>query len=541
MPDSQMNEEAFRALCDAHVEGTLTPEQHETLSQTLRDDPSRRRFFVEYCSLDAGLKLGTGASPFEQLPEELADELDQATNTDIDVLPAASGFGFHRWGIAALLVLALFLTAVVVSRDSEPGVARVTHIEGDLRVNQDRTLAVGDDLFAGDKLTMKTGLIELAYRESGVHALVTAPLSLEIDSTMQVQLIEGEMKLVVPPQGIGFVVDTPERKITDLGTSFVVKASNAGSRVLVLDGRISVQGDDGGGAQLLQEGDLAKFGRDGRVQMRLRSDQHPDIPERVSGSLEPGPTSLRGRILGFELEPAIPRQQQKQDVVARQILPFVASGFRDHTSLEPMKQGAPHRFSGISGAYPTFPVRAGLESFAPEYGWLAWYQGQVLPPTPGRYRFWGYADNHLLVAIDGKPVFEGSRRDSPFKELGVPRTDHPSYPCLNAMAGFACGDWFEVGSEGVQLDLVFGEIMNQGTYGLLLIEREGESYEETTWGQPRWSLFLTEPPTYEEIAELETLREQMEAKLVGSFSVREEAQWDVVAPSERKIPPTGNL
>ena len=50
-------------------------------------------------------------------------------------------------------------------------------------------------------------------------------------------LREGQIKLVVPPQGIGFVVDTMERKFVDLGTSFVVQASSLGSRVLVWMGK----------------------------------------------------------------------------------------------------------------------------------------------------------------------------------------------------------------------------------------------------------------------------------------------------------------
>jgi hypothetical protein len=50
-------------------------------------------------------------------------------------------------------------------------------------------------------------------------------------------------------------------------------------------------------------------------------------------------------------------------------------------------------------------------------GWLTWYIGEVAPPRPGRYRFWGYADNNLLVAIDGKPVFDGSRDGSAFREF----------------------------------------------------------------------------------------------------------------------------
>ena len=399
------------------------------------------------------------------------------------------------------------------------------HVEGEAWVNQERSLAKGDELFPGEKLTMTSGLIELAYRESGVHALATAPLILEMNSTMQVNLAKGEMKLVVPPQGIGFVVDTPERKITDLGTSFVVKANELGSRVLVLDGQIAIHGESDDDRQVMVKGELAKFGRDGQNQLRKRNEQHPDIAELLAASLTPTPTSLRGRILGFEGEPAIPRQRRNQDVIARQILPLVESGFQDLSCLNAVKHGTPLRFSGIAGSYRAFPERAGLEPYSPEFGWLAWYRGQVQPPKPGRYRFWGYADNHLLVSIDGEPVFEGSRRDSPFKELGIPRTDHPSYPCLNATAGFACGSWFELGSDGAQLDLVFGEIMNHSTSGLLLIEREGETYEETYWGQPKWPLFLTETPTEEEIAELENLREQMEAKLLGSFSISAEATW----------------
>ena len=62
---------------------------------------------------------------------------------------------------------------------------------------------------------------------------------------------------------------------------------------------------------------------------------------------------------------------------------------------------------------------------------------------------------------------------------------------------------------------------------MLLIEREGASYDETFWGQPKWSLFLTEPLTDSQITELENLREHMEEKLMGSFSISEEAIWKV--------------
>lgn len=500
-------------LLHRYLDGAISPEEFKSLEELLRADVEARRTLRTLATID---------SKWQQLAAD--EDVVVAAPTQLDPGPAKR-FWPVAAGIAALLMLGLFVAVILNSGESKQGVARVIHIEGEGWVNEERSLAKGDELFPGDKLTMASGLIELAYRESGVHALATAPLILEMDSTMRVNLAKGEMKLVVPPQGIGFVVDTPERKITDLGTSFVVKASETGSRVLVLDGQIAVNRENGGDRQLLVEGDLAKFGRDGKIHLPV--EQHPDIAEISLSSLSPNSASLRGRILGFEGSPATPRLRRNQDVIARQILPLVRSGFQDRACLDSMKQGAPLRFSGIAGSYKTFPDRAGLAPYSREFGWIVWYRAQVSPPEPGRYRFWGYADNHLLVSIDGKPVFEGSRRDSPFKELGIARSDHPSYPCLNATAGFACGSWFELGSEGARLDLVFGEIMNHETSGLLLIEREGETYEETYWGQPKWPLFLTEPPAAAEIAELEDLCEQMEGKLIGSFSISSEAIWNV--------------
>jgi hypothetical protein len=57
------------------------------------------------------------------------------------------------------------------------------------------------------------------------------------------------------------------------------------------------------------------------------------------------------------------------------------------------------------------------------------------------------------------------------------------------------------------------------------LERADETYEETLWGQPKWPLFLTEPPTEPEVIELENLRRHMEEKLMGSFSIDAATIW----------------
>ena len=170
----------------------------------------------------------------------------------------------------------------------------------------------------------------------------------------------------------------------------------------------------------------------------------------------PNDASLPGIVVGYDSSTAITKNTPHDDVIARELLPLIRSEFKDRSSIKAFKQGEPLRFRGIAGAYHEFPDRTGLAPYSRKGGWIAWYHGQVIPPRAGRYRFWGYADNHLLVAINGKPVFEGSRRDSCFKELGIERTDNPALPCLIAPAGFACSEWIELRSDSIQLDILFG-------------------------------------------------------------------------------------
>lgn len=78
------------------------------------------------------------------------------------------------------------------------------------------------------------------------------------------------------------------------------------------------------------------------------------------------------------------------------------------------------------------------------------------------------------------------------------------------------------------LDLLFGEKHGNLTYALLLIEREGDRYEETARGQPKWPLFLTRVPDPSQGAELEALQEFLEKKLLGGFSIDESSIWQTL-------------
>ena len=141
--------------------------------------------------------------------------------------------------------------------------------------------------------------------------------------------------------------------------------------------------------------------------------------------------------------------------MGRHFVPLVESGFTDEGALADLVEGHTLAFNGIAGAHNKLADYARTSESTRYRPWMMWYQGKVQAPKPGRYRFWGYADNYLLVAINGKSVFNGSRFDTALREeLAVKSELHPSFPCFNAKAGIASGEWIELGDEPVQIDIM---------------------------------------------------------------------------------------
>ena len=79
------------------------------------------------------------------------------------------------------------------------GIARIIRVEGSGTINASTQLENGMEIFSDADLSMKKGLVEIAYRNTGVHMIATAPLEMHLESDMQLMLNKGEVKLVVPP------------------------------------------------------------------------------------------------------------------------------------------------------------------------------------------------------------------------------------------------------------------------------------------------------------------------------------------------------
>ncbi|MDG1138117.1 MAG: hypothetical protein P8N49_01185 [Opitutales bacterium] len=535
MKNFEKDQDFLDLLAAWHENKNLTPVRRRSLLARLTNDSELRQELAREIEM-AGLTRAAQAGEHRwlELEEILQSDISQNSSgfehsimEKLKSSPQKSSkkvisFPQFSWiGLAASFIFLFFHFSN--EQQDKQGVAEIIRLEGKKNSGNIKRI-----LAKGEEFTFEQGLVEMAFRESGVHLVGTGPLQMTLVGNDRVFLKKGEIKLVVPPQGIGFVVDTMERKFVDLGTSFVVQANTQGSKVLVLDGEIAVGARNSRPSQLMRKGSMADFDRGSK--MKMRSGKPSGVPEISLPIMLATPSSLQGQIIGFqESSPNLQKSNENSEHgIAGQFLPLIQSKFQNQSCLQELTFGRPLRFAGIAGTYNRYPNAASLSPYDSERGWLMWYDGKLQAPQPGRYRFWGYADNHLLVAVNGKPVFEGSRYDSSFRnKLNIFRNNHPSFPCLNARAGFARGEWFEVRGEPVDIDLLFGESSKNQTSGILLIEQEGIDYENTYWGQPKWPLFLTELPEEKQLVELDELRIHMEENIQGSFSISADSIWTV--------------
>ena len=139
---------------------------------------------------------------------------------------------------------------------------------------------------------------------------------------------------------------------------------------------------------------------------------------------------------------------------------------------------------------PTMPTLAaprafGVQKRAPRAVWVIHYKGQVVPPEDGTYRFVGFGDDVLIVAVNEKVVLISNWAYLNFKiHAGTPAGD-----CLKA------GLWFDgQASKPIDLDVLCCDNGDPGGVcaAFVLIEKKGETYAMNN-GHPILPIFQLAP------------------------------------------------
>jgi hypothetical protein len=96
----------------------------------------------------------------------------------------------------------------------------------------------GTELRAG-KYRLDQGLLHLQFG-GGVMVYVEAPARFDAVSDKRVTLHSGRLSANVPPEGVGFTVETPAAEVIDFGTEFSVEVESGASEVHVFEGLVRV-------------------------------------------------------------------------------------------------------------------------------------------------------------------------------------------------------------------------------------------------------------------------------------------------------------
>jgi hypothetical protein len=210
--------------------GSATEEETAELQQELKKDAGLRALYLDYINLDLALEAKAEAMEETHTPKVVS----------ISSLDARPTRNRSRWrplaAAAAIAALIVVSASLLISSRGEP-VAKIQ------TARKSTDFSAGEQLRTDQILKLSSGRIKIGF-ESGAILAVKAPAELRILGTNSAQLKRGLVTVRVPGRIKGFVLHTPQERVTDLGTSFGVEVGRAGeTSISVFEGEIEIGAD----------------------------------------------------------------------------------------------------------------------------------------------------------------------------------------------------------------------------------------------------------------------------------------------------------
>ncbi len=207
----------FEEMCHAVLEGTANEAQIAHFQRCLHEDATLREEYLVQMRLHALLSWQHG-------------------RVSVAVKPAKV-MRWASWRPALAMAAAVALLAGLATwygmTPSHDAVALQI-------VEADATPFVKGQRVSLHELKMESGTLHFQL-DSGVLVEATGPVEMKLLNAMHLRLLRGNVTVDVGDRGKGFVVDTPQAHVVDLGTRFGVDASDsAHTDVVVFQGKVEV-------------------------------------------------------------------------------------------------------------------------------------------------------------------------------------------------------------------------------------------------------------------------------------------------------------
>ena len=163
-------------------------------------------------------------------------------------------------GIAAAILLFVLNPALMINSENElpliKSVARVTAFSGKGNVLE------GDWLKPG-LVELIEGKIEITF-DSGAVILLQGKSSLKLETVKRAYLNYGKMSAKVPEEAIGFIINTPQGTVVDLGTEFAISVDDENAmEVHVIEGEVEAGSVQGNEPKLLKKDESLRIEQNG--------------------------------------------------------------------------------------------------------------------------------------------------------------------------------------------------------------------------------------------------------------------------------------
>jgi len=234
-------------LIDRFLEADVSGDEAEEVLQWL-ETPANLDRFARRAELHADLRSSLRRRRIQVSVLEACDENGVAhARASSARSNGAGGRLFRRlarFGAVAFLTGAGLLMAFLM-RGQAPGPVPSQPFLATVVNEIDAVLTSGGSAWDQTGLTageyrLQQGLLHLRF-DGGVMVYVEAPARIDAVSGKRLILQSGRLSASVPPEGIGFTVETPEAEVIDFGTEFSVEVSSGTSEVHVFDGLVRVQ------------------------------------------------------------------------------------------------------------------------------------------------------------------------------------------------------------------------------------------------------------------------------------------------------------
>jgi anti-sigma factor RsiW len=286
--------QTFDQRVHAYLDGEITPESFDLFCAELSADPLLRQRFFKLSALDSAIaqvaddqdRHHTIEAVLSYDKQEAGQEIEEdsvfrlyqsieprvetwsgsSVRTD-DILPLA-GYAARlalrnphviKGLVAAAMVMGLLLAIALISSQKYPQSTPLAHDSATTvdRLDEARELVAvasltgerdavwdrrpGQDLFAGQRLTLTQGFAEITTNRGAV-AILQAPATVEFtDNDNAIRLHAGKLVgICETPSSKGFLVRTPHMDITDIGTEFGVQVNGNRVTATVITGEIEV-------------------------------------------------------------------------------------------------------------------------------------------------------------------------------------------------------------------------------------------------------------------------------------------------------------